>query len=103
MQKYIKNISNYFVIEEEDVYLSASIGIAMAPTDGEDEKSFSESGCCFGKSKGKGKRALSFYCNGLDCEREQRFIIENQLYRAIEKMNFSYIISRKLILRRKNS
>ncbi|MDX7993265.1 GGDEF domain-containing protein, partial [Xenorhabdus sp. psl] len=27
----LKNISEYFVIEEEDVYLSASIGIVMAP------------------------------------------------------------------------
>ena len=34
----LKNISEYFVIEEEDVYLSASIGIVMAPADGEDEK-----------------------------------------------------------------
>ena len=55
------------------------------------------------KSKRKGKGHYHFYCSGLDCEREQRFIIENQLHRAIEKMNSSYIISRKLILKRKNS
>ena len=57
----LKNISEYFVIEEEDVYLSASIGIVMAPADGEDEKYyFRESMLCFRKSKRKRKRTLSF-------------------------------------------
>ncbi|PGZ73168.1 EAL domain-containing protein [Bacillus sp. AFS029637] len=85
----LKNISNYFVIEEEDVYLSASIGIAMAPTDGEDEKIlFQRVDAALEKAKEKGKGHYHFYCNGLDCEREQRFIIENQLYRAIEKNEF---------------
>ena len=75
----------------------------MAPTDGEDEKYYSKELMLLWKKQKKRKRALSFYCSGLDCEREQRFIIENQLHRAIEKMNSSYIISRKLILKRKNS
>ncbi|CAM4276394.1 sensor domain-containing protein [Bacillus luti] len=85
----LKNISNYFVIEEEDVYLSASIGIVMAPTDGEDEKIlFQRVDAALEKAKEKGKGHYHFYCNGLDCEREKRFIIENQLYRAIEKNEF---------------
>lgn len=85
----LQNISNYFVIEEEDVYLSASIGIVMAPTDGEDEKMlFQRVDAALEKAKEKGKGHYHFYCNGLDCEREQRFIIENQLYRAIEKNEF---------------
>ena len=72
----------------------------MAPTDGEDEKIlFQRVDAALEKQKGKGH--YHFYCSGLDCEREQRFIIENQLHRAIEKMNSSYIISRKLILKRK--
>ena len=76
----------------------------MAPADGEDEKIlFQRVDLCFRKAKEKGKGHYHFYCSGLDCEREQRFIIENQLHRAIEKMNFSYIISHKLILKRKNS
>lgn len=67
------------------------------------KNTISEGRCCFRKSKRKGKGHYHFYCSGLDCEREQRFIIENQLHRAIEKMSFSYIISHKLILKRKNS
>ncbi|EOO25396.1 diguanylate cyclase (GGDEF) domain-containing protein [Bacillus cereus VD133] len=85
----LKNISEYFVIEEEDVYLSASIGIVMAPTDGEDEKIlFQRVDAALEKAKEKGKGHYHFYCSGLDCEREQRFIIENQLHRAIEKNEF---------------
>ncbi|PGK34418.1 GGDEF domain-containing protein [Bacillus anthracis] len=84
-----KKISEHFVIEEEDVYLSASIGIVMAPTDGEDEKIlFQRVDAALEKAKEKGKGHYHFYCNGLDCEREQRFIIENQLHRAIEKNEF---------------
>lgn len=85
----LKRISEHFVIEEEDVYLSASIGIVMAPTDGEDEKIlFQRVDAALEKAKEKGKGHYHFYCSGLDCEREQRFIIENQLHRAIEKNEF---------------
>ncbi|HDR3505224.1 TPA: EAL domain-containing protein [Bacillus anthracis] len=84
-----KKISEHFVIEEEDVYLSASIGIVMAPTDGEDEKIlFQRVDAALEKAKEKGKGHYHFYGNGLDCEGEKRFIIENQLHRAIEKNEF---------------
>ncbi|MDA2670643.1 sensor domain-containing protein [Bacillus cereus] len=84
-----KKISEHFVIKEEDVYLSASIGIVMAPTDGEDEKMlFQRVDAALEKAKEKGKGHYHFYGNGLDCEREKRFIIENQLHRAIEKNEF---------------
>ena len=57
----LQNISNYFVIEEEDVYLSASIGIVMAPTDGEDEKCFSKEWIfALEKAKEKGKGHYHF-------------------------------------------
>ncbi|HDR7792812.1 TPA: EAL domain-containing protein [Bacillus luti] len=85
----LKRICEHFVIEEEDVYLSASIGIVMAPTDGEDEKLlFQRVDAALEKAKEKGKGHYYFYCRGLDCEREKRFIIENQLHRAIEKEEF---------------
>ena len=89
-QTILKRISEHFVIEEEDVYLSASIGIVMAPEDGMDEKMlFQRVDTALEKAKEKGKGYYHFYCSGLDCEREQRFIIENQLHRAIEKNEFS--------------
>ncbi|MED1408603.1 MULTISPECIES: EAL domain-containing protein [Bacillus] len=89
-QTILKKISEHFVIEEEDVYLSASIGIVMAPKDGMDEKMlFQRVDAALEKAKEKGKGHYYFYCNGLDCEREQRFVIENQLHRAIEKKEFS--------------
>ncbi|EJQ54780.1 diguanylate cyclase (GGDEF) domain-containing protein [Bacillus cereus BAG6X1-2] len=85
----LERISEHFVIEEEDVYLSASIGIVMAPTDGKDEKIlFQRVDAALEKAKETGKGHYHFYCSGLDCEREQRFIIENQLHRAIEKNEF---------------
>lgn len=85
----LERISEHFVIEEEDVYLSASIGIVMAPTDGRDEKIlFQRVDAALEKAKETGKGHYHFYCSGLDCEREQRFIIENQLHRAIEKNEF---------------
>ncbi|WP_242238029.1 GGDEF domain-containing phosphodiesterase [Bacillus cereus group sp. BfR-BA-01316] len=88
-QTIFKKISEHFVIEEEDVYLSASIGIIMAPEDGMDEKMlFQRVDAALEKAKEKGKGYYHFYCSGLDCEREQRFIMENQLHRAIEKNEF---------------
>ncbi|HHT7239982.1 MULTISPECIES: GGDEF domain-containing phosphodiesterase [Bacillus] len=88
-QTILKKISEHFVIEKEDVYLSASIGIIMAPEDGMDEKMlFQRVDAALEKAKEKGKGYYHFYCSGLDCEREQRFIMENQLHRAIEKNEF---------------
>ncbi|MBE7105079.1 EAL domain-containing protein [Bacillus cereus] len=89
-QTILKKISEHFVIEEEDVYLSASIGIIMAPEDGMDEKMlFQRVDAALEKAKEKGKGYYHFYCSGLDCEREKRFIMENQLQRAIGKNEFS--------------
>ncbi|QWU43490.1 GGDEF domain-containing phosphodiesterase [Bacillus sp. NP247] len=88
-QTILRKISEHFVIEEEDVYLSASIGIIMAPEDGMDEKMlFQRVDAALEKAKEKGKGYYHFYCSGLDCEREKRFIMENQLHRAIEKNEF---------------
>ncbi|PHD43182.1 GGDEF domain-containing protein [Bacillus toyonensis] len=85
----LEKISEHFVIEEEDVYLSASIGIVMAPADGADEKIlFQRVDAALEKAKEKGKGHYHFYCKGLDCEREKRFVMENQLHRAIEKNEF---------------
>ncbi|KFN01911.1 GGDEF domain-containing protein [Bacillus clarus] len=89
VQMVLKKISRHFVIEKEDVYLSASVGIVMAPEDGIDEKTLFR--CVDGaleKAKEKGKGNYQFYCNGLNNEREQQFIIENQLHRALEKKEF---------------
>ena len=58
--KAYKKISEHFVIEEEDVYLSASIGIVMAPTDGEDEKYYFKELMLLWKSKRKGKGHYHF-------------------------------------------
>ncbi len=69
------------------MYLGASIGIVMAPTDGEDENIlFQRVDAAVEKAKEKGKGHYNFYGHGLDCEREKRLIIENQLNRAIEKI-----------------
>ena len=43
----------------------------MAPTDGEDEKYYFKELMLLWKKQKKRKRALSFYGNGLDCEREK--------------------------------
>ncbi len=61
----LKRISEHFVIEEEDVYLSASIGIVMAPTDGEDEKIlFQRVDAALEKAKEKGKGHYHFIAAG---------------------------------------
>ena len=58
--KHTENISEYFVIEEEDVYLSASIGIVMAPADGEDEKYYFRESMSLRKAKEKEKDTIIF-------------------------------------------
>ena len=64
-QNILKRISEHFVIEEEDVYLSASIGIVMAPTDGEDEKIlFQRVDAALEKQKKKEKGIIIFIAVG---------------------------------------
>lgn len=60
-QTILKRISEHFVIEEEDVYLSASIGIVMAPKDGMDEKCFSKESTQLWKKQRKREKDIIIF------------------------------------------
>ncbi|MGG2093824.1 EAL domain-containing protein [Bacillus sp. S13(2024)] len=86
----LKGMEKRFVIKEEEVYINASIGIVMSPTDGEDEKILlkcADVALVHAKEQGKGN--YSFYHCGLNAQREKQFMMENQLHQALERNEFT--------------
>ncbi|PHA01166.1 GGDEF domain-containing protein [Bacillus pseudomycoides] len=90
VQMLLKGMEKRFVIQEEEVYISASIGIVMSPTDGEDEQTlFKRADVALVRAKEQGKGNYSFYYCGLNAQREKQFMMENQLHQALERNEFT--------------
>ena len=90
VQIILKRINDCFVVNEEEVYLNASIGIVMAPRDGIDETTiFQRADVALERAKEHGKGNYQFYYSELNTERKQQFMMENQLHHALEKNEFS--------------
>jgi diguanylate cyclase (GGDEF)-like protein/PAS domain S-box-containing protein len=78
-----------FLIEGKELYISASIGIALFPEDGKDFDSIIKaSDIAMYQVKNNGKNNYCFYSNSFSTEVVERFNLENQLRRALERNQF---------------
>ena len=88
-EKFLKIISDPFFIEGHEVIMTASIGISVFPTDGEDAASLlkrSESAMRHAKKTG-GKR-YQFFANEMNARAKHRIETENNMRHALEQNEF---------------
>jgi two-component system CheB/CheR fusion protein len=84
-QTILDSILKKYVIQNEALTLSASIGIAMYPNDGEDYATLLKNAdTAMYNAKENGRNAFSFYHAQLDGSTLRRMAIENALRNAIE-------------------
>lgn len=88
-ERIIEVIKQPFHVQGQDVYLGASIGIALCPHDASDPQlllRFADSAMY--RAKETGKDGYAFYSQELSQRQHQRMALATQLHKAIEQREF---------------
>jgi len=101
--EFAQNIVDSFVspfhIANEEIYMSASIGIALAPDHGNSaDKLISNADIAMYQAKQRGKNAFVIYQNELNEQAPHRLKIRNQLSIALEQNQFELFFQPKISL-----
>lgn len=85
-QRILKAMAQPFLIEERELFLSASIGIAMFPQDGKNgEALLKNAAAAMYRAKAAGGNSFNFYAAEMNAHSLERLNLENDLRRAIER------------------
>ncbi len=88
-QRIIQSLSTPFDFEGLELYTKASLGIALAPYDGEDaETLLKNADAAMYKAKQKGRNNYQFYTQAIGSKVSEELNLENQLYKALKKSEF---------------
>ena len=88
-QKVLDALSRPFMLEGREVFISASVGIASFPRDGQDETTLlknADSAMYHAKERGKGN--YQFYAAEMNETALERLSLVNDLHRALERDEF---------------
>ena len=88
-QRILDSLCTPFRFDEQELYIKASLGIALAPYDGEDaETLLKNADAAMYKAKQKGRNNYQFYTTAIGNKASERLRLENNLYRAIKNSEF---------------
>jgi diguanylate cyclase (GGDEF)-like protein/PAS domain S-box-containing protein len=88
-----------FMLDGREVVLTASIGIALFPSDGEDAASLlKHADTAMYHAKDKGRDNCQFYCSSLTQRAQQRLQLESSLRQALVREEFSLVYQPQLNL-----
>jgi len=78
-----------FHIEGHELFVTASIGIAVSPTDGQDaETLLNHAEMAMYQAKQRGRKTYEFFSGEMNAHALERLTLENQLRRAVERNEF---------------
>lgn len=97
----IAEIENPFVVDNADLNISASIGIAVYPQDGATEEQLIQRADVAMYSAKRGRRGVSFYCPKTDPNSLRNLDYTGELRRAIENNELALVYQPKLDVRSK--
>lgn len=88
-KKILSALESEFLLDGKELFISASIGIATFPSDGNDVDSVIKAAdIAMYQVKNKGKNNFCFYSKEHSEDVVERFNLENQLRRALERKQF---------------
>jgi diguanylate cyclase (GGDEF)-like protein len=86
-----------FVVEEHEIFITASIGISLSPDDGKDTKTLlKNAGAALFRAKEQGGNSCQFYTADMHSKGLKRLALENSLRRAIERSEFEVYYQPKI-------
>lgn len=89
-QRIVDALSKPFILERLEVYLNASIGIAIYPTDGKNPTELLKNAdAAMYHAKGLGKNRFQFYSNEMDVKVHENIELENDLKTAVDNSELS--------------
>ncbi len=84
-RRLLEAISDPFLVEDHSIVIGATIGIAMAPGDGQDaEDLLKNAGMALSRAKSDSRGTFSFFEAGMDARAQSRRKIERDLREAIQ-------------------
>ncbi len=84
-RRVLEGLHQPFEIEGQEVFLSANIGIAVSPSDGEDTNMLMKNAAvAIDHARQEGRDSFRFYSSSLDAELRDLFTLKNELRRALE-------------------
>jgi diguanylate cyclase (GGDEF)-like protein len=79
-----------FAVNGDDIYLSASIGVALYPDNGETPTELIKNAdMAMYKAKEEGKRNIAFFTKEMDDRANEILILKNRLHKALERGEFT--------------
>ena len=98
-QRIIASLEQPFVVEGKELFVGASIGIALYPADGRDQESLLKNAdAAMYLAKDLGRNNYQFYTESLNAKAFTRLSIEASLRRAVERDEFVLVYQPKLHL-----
>ena len=88
-QRILEVFSLPFYLEEQEIYVGASLGIALAPYDGEDvETLLKNADTAMYRVKQEGKNNYQFYMPAMNTKALEQLELENNLHKALIRREF---------------
>ena len=99
-RRIVEAIAKPFVIEGREIFVSASVGIAVFPVDGESvDALLKNADSAMYHAKEKGRNNFQFYSNNLNAAANEQLILEGELRHAIEREEFVVFFQPQIDLR----
>ena len=99
-RKLLDEISRAFYVNHQEVYLTASVGIALCPTDAENVIDLIRNAdAAMYHSKQNGGNSFAFYVPAMNAAAVERLMLKSKLRRALEREEFLILYQPKVDLR----
>lgn len=88
-KRILKVFAEPFMLEDNEVYMSTSVGISLYPTDGSDRETLvKQADTAMYYAKEQGRNNFQFFTAGLNIKANDRLSIENSLRKGLERGEF---------------
>lgn len=96
VERIIKSLHKTFNINQHEINISASVGIAVAPRDGDMAKLMLRADTAMYRAKSDGKNQYRFYDSAIELAAEQLNIMQKDLRHALAKHEFKLYFQPKI-------
>jgi diguanylate cyclase (GGDEF)-like protein len=96
VERIIKSLHKTFNINQHEINISASVGIAVAPRDGDMAKLMLRADTAMYRAKSDGKNQYRFYDSAIELAAEQLNIMQKDLRHALTKHEFKLYFQPKI-------
>jgi diguanylate cyclase (GGDEF)-like protein/PAS domain S-box-containing protein len=89
VQRILKTLEAPFEFNRQELHITASIGIALAPYDGEDaETLLKNADIAMYRAKQQGKNSFQLYSSDMNVQAFDQLVLVNDLYKALDRSEF---------------